>query len=145
MAFTLQVFPDVINGVKACLKDRRAVELARHFPDKPIEDAPKNFNDSIGVFFDMEWTNGKPKHIVTEGSLSIFPMKHLADCKTQADFNKLMRKFSVNHMRIVETCYMRAKGKDHFGITFKNAELNPQFYGTRFVTAAQAIDIIKSI
>jgi hypothetical protein len=145
MSFTTTGFPDTIEGVKAFCKGRKALDLVRSFVTAPIPEAPAKWNETLGVCLDLEWYNQPPNNpmgIINEAGLVVFPMKKLRDCKGPSDFANLIRNFAVYHLRIVENCHMRNKGKDKFGIPFDNTELNPRFCQTRFVTKTEAQAIL---
>jgi hypothetical protein len=141
MSSTTTSFPNTLDGVKAFCRGRKPLDLVRSFGSAPIPDAPAKWDDTLGVCLDLEWYNqppNNPMEVINEGALVVFPMKKLRDCKTPSDFEHLIRNFAVYHLRIVETCHMRNKGKDSFGISFENTELNPRFCRTRFVTKSEA-------
>ncbi|KAI4934214.1 hypothetical protein J4E85_002070 [Alternaria conjuncta] len=141
MASTTTIYPNTLEGVKAFCKGRKALDLIRSFSTTPIPSAPAKWDDTLGVCLDLEWYNqppDNPMEIINEGGLVVFPMKKLRSCKNPSDFENLIRNFAVHHLRIVETCHMRNKGKDKFGIPFGDTELNPRFCQTRFVTKSEA-------
>jgi len=141
MASTTTIYPNTLEGVKAFCKGRKALDLVRSFSTTPIPGAPAKWDDTLGICLDLEWYNqppDKPMEIINEGGLVVFPMKKLRGCKSPNDFEDLIRNFAVHHLRIVETCHMRNKGKDKFGIPFGDTELNPRFCQTRFVTKSEA-------
>jgi hypothetical protein len=142
------VYPKSLQGARDFLAKHKDIDVLRYYTTDPISGAPAILDHAVGVAPDLEWYSAAPKAKITEQlenkitqvGWTVFPMSALKDCKSPEDFPRLIKKAAVYYIRVIDTCHLRSKAK-----VLLDAEYNPLYCPTRFVSKEEAKSIFKDV